>query len=246
MLAQTNLQLYRQLIDAGWGPSDLALVREAYDLSRELFAGCFRPNHKAFICHLTGTASALASWGASAEQVAAGLLHSSYLYGDFGDGTWGLNGAKRKLLRARMGSKVEGLVEEYTRTDHLVLQEVAEARETGQAVQNRDAAQIRLADLCDECLDGGPCYSPDKPLAFGLPARREGRDAVLHLAGALVGPVAVAQFQASFELFDTLHLPADLHSPDLSFHALKRKARGYPRGRLLGLVERVFKRLRGA
>ena len=87
MHAQTNLQLYPQLIEAGWSEHDLARARAAHDLSCELFAGCYRPSNKAFIAHLVGTASALAAWGEPPDTVLAGLLHSSYLYGDFGDGT---------------------------------------------------------------------------------------------------------------------------------------------------------------
>lgn len=244
MHAQTNLQLYRQLIESGWSESDLARARAAHDLSCELFAGCYRPSNKAFIAHLVGTASALAAWGEPPDTVLAGLLHSSYLFGDFGDGTLGINPQKRRLLRDRVGEGAERLVSEYTITDHLVLQDCAqELNETG-AVGRRAFAVIRLADLCDECRDAGPLYTPAKPLAFGLPADAGGRESVLKLADALAGPPAVSDFQSCFEAFDRLQPPAVLHSRASGFRALKRRASGYRRGRLLGLFVRVLQRLK--
>ena len=244
MHAQTNLQLYRQLIEAGWSEHDLARARAAHDLSCELFAGCYRPSNKAFIAHLVGTASALATWGEPPDTVLAGLLHSSYLYGDFGDGTWGVELQKRRLVRDRVGEDAERLVNEYTSTDHLVLQDCwQELKDTG-SVSRRTPAIIRLADLCDECRDGGPLYTPAKPLAFGLPADEGGRESVLILAEALAGPPAVADFQSCFEAFDRLQPPAVLHSSASGFRALKRTATGYRRGRLVGLFVRVLQRLK--
>ena len=244
MHAQTNLQLYRQLIEVGWSESDLARARAAHDLSSELFAGCYRPSNKAFIAHLVGTASALAAWGEPPDTVLAGLLHSSYLYGDFGDGTWGVNPQKRRLLRDRVGEDTERLVSEYTSTDHLVLQDCArELSETG-SVSRRAFAVIRLADLCDECRDAGPLYTPEKPLAFGLPGDPDGRETVLKLAEFLAGPTAVSDFQSCFQVFDCLQPPAVLHSRASGFRALRRKASGYRRGRLAGLFVRVLQRLK--
>jgi hypothetical protein len=244
MHAQTNLQLYRQLIDAGWSEPDLLRARAAHDLSSELFAGCYRPSNKTFIAHLVGTASALAAWGEPPDTVLAGLLHSSYLYGDFGDGTWGVGPEKRRLLRDRVGEDAERLVNEYTSTDHLVLQDCwQELRETG-SVSRRTSAIIRLADLCDECRDAGPLYTPEKPLAFGLPSDEGGREAVLVLAEAMAGGAAVSDFQACFEVFDRLQPPAVLHSRASGFRALKRRASGYRRGRVVGLFVRVLQRLK--
>lgn len=244
MHAQTNLQLYRQLIEAGWSEHDLARTRAAHDLSCELFAGCYRPSNKAFIAHLVGTASALAAWGEPPDTVLAGLLHSSYLYGDFGDGTWGVNPKKRRLLRERVGDATEQLVDEYTSTDHLVLQDCwQELKESG-SISRRTMAIIRLADLCDECRDAGPLYTPVKPLAFGIPADDGGRESVLVLAEFLAGSTAVSDFQSCFEDFDRLQPPAVLHSRASGFRALKRKASGYRRGRLAGLFLRVVQRLK--
>ena len=72
MVPQTNLQLYRVLLDRGFEEPSLGQVRAAYELARRLFAGCYRPSHKPFVCHLVGTAGALAIWGQPADVVTAG------------------------------------------------------------------------------------------------------------------------------------------------------------------------------
>ena len=45
-IAQTNLQLYRQLMDQQWSEEALGLVANAYELALGLFAVQVRPNRK--------------------------------------------------------------------------------------------------------------------------------------------------------------------------------------------------------
>src|SRR5262249_32631574 len=75
MLPQTNLQLYRLMMEGGADEKSLAQVRAAYDLARRFFAGYHRPSHKPFLCHLVGTAGALTQWRQASHVVVAGLLH---------------------------------------------------------------------------------------------------------------------------------------------------------------------------
>ena len=102
ILPQTNLQLYRELIRRQTPESDLARVRAAYDASRSLVGNCFRPNHKPFLCHLVGTAGALATWGKPIDVVIAGLLHGVYKFGQFNDGERGPSPRRRDWLRQRV------------------------------------------------------------------------------------------------------------------------------------------------
>jgi len=85
--AQTNLQLYSQLMQAGHSANELGTVRKAYDLAVQLFAGAFRANGKPFIAHLVGTASILAKAETGIDVTTAGLLHSVFSHGEFGDGS---------------------------------------------------------------------------------------------------------------------------------------------------------------
>jgi (p)ppGpp synthase/HD superfamily hydrolase len=115
--AQTNVQLFNQLQSEGYSKKDRERVREAYDFAMHLFTGLFLPSGKAFIDHLVGTASILASLHRPVEVVIAGLIHAAYLHGDFGGTTKGISEAKRKQVRGALGEAIEEYVVKY---DHLL------------------------------------------------------------------------------------------------------------------------------
>ncbi|MBK1829656.1 hypothetical protein JIN77_02875 [Verrucomicrobiaceae bacterium R5-34] len=152
-VAQTNLQLYNQLREARWSDADLTTVRAAYDVSQKLFANAYRPNQKPFVCHLIGTASVLAHWGERPDMVVAGMLHSAYLYGSFGD-KLGMTPEKRQYLRAIVGADIETLVHNYSSMKGV----------NPLTSDDRDYLVLILADLYDEMLDQGAAYAPAKPL----------------------------------------------------------------------------------
>jgi hypothetical protein len=219
MLPQTNLQLYRAMIDAGASHEALAQVRAAYDLARQLFAGCYRPSHKPFVCHLVGTAGALALWGQRPEMIAAGLLHSAYLFRDFGDGAQGAGGMKRRIVRHRVGAEVDRLVATYTEQNWKAsLATFAAATRNGAC--DRDVMLLKLADLCDDCCDAGPHYAPQKALAFGLPHDADARELAADLAGQLAGPAARSHFAVVLETSARATAPAPLVTRDRSFHEI--------------------------
>jgi hypothetical protein len=219
MLPQTNLQLYRALMDAGASEQSLVHARTAYDLARRLFVGYYRPSHKPFLCHLVGVAGALATWGQDPDVVAAGMLHSAYLYGNFGDGTCGATPAKRRVVRNRVGAAAEVRVQRYTQAAwDAPLSQVAEAASTG--IFERDMTLIKLADLCDECLDAGPCYSPAKPLEFGLPFDLDAQTATLDLLAMLAGAEARNHFAKVFACVNGACPPPGLITSDRSYHVI--------------------------
>jgi len=219
MLPQTNLQLYRVMIDAGATNAALAQTRTAYDLARHLFAGCYRPNHKPFICHLVGTAGALALWGQPVEVVAAGLLHSAYLFRDFGDGTPGVVGVKRRTVKRLLGAEVDALIAKYTEQKWVgTIDQLATA--VRDSTCDARIALLKLADLCDECVDAGPQFSPAKPLEFGLPHNADARERAADLAGALAGPKARSHFAVLLETSCRAAAPAPLVTRDRSFHEI--------------------------
>jgi (p)ppGpp synthase/HD superfamily hydrolase len=104
--AQTNVQLYNQLRDAGYSSADLKLVRNAYELAMVLFAARYQPSGKSFMAHVVGTASILASLGLPASVVAAGLLHNVYKHGDFGDGASKFSVTRKHNISRVLGSEV--------------------------------------------------------------------------------------------------------------------------------------------
>ncbi|HXW05841.1 MAG TPA: HD domain-containing protein [Vicinamibacterales bacterium] len=157
--AQTNLQLYSQLREAGYSEAELRLVRAGYDLAMRLFTASFRGSGKPLLAHLVGTASILASIRQSPSVVTAGLLHAAYALGDFGEGRLGMTDAKRARVRAAVARDVEDLVARYTGFDW--------NRETIPAIRKRvgsltpierDVLVIRLANELEDHLDFGVLY----------------------------------------------------------------------------------------
>ena len=107
--AQTNLQLYGQLLSAGRPEQELRLIRDTYELALGLFAAQYRGNGKPFVSHLVGVASILTAHWQPIETIAAGLLHSVYSFGEFGDGTRGADKRKREEVNKTVGAVVEEL-----------------------------------------------------------------------------------------------------------------------------------------
>lgn len=219
MLPQTNLQLYRVMIDAGASEAALAKTRMAYDLARHLFAGCYRPSHKPFVCHLVGTAGALALWGQPVEVIAAGLLHSAYLFRDFGDGSPEAGGVKRRTVRRLLGADVDALIAKYTEQSWPGTVDQLAAAVRDDRCDPR-VALIKLADVCDDCVDAGAQFSPAKPLEFGLPHNADARERAADLAGALAGPKARSHLAVLLETSCRAAAPAPLVTRDRSFHEI--------------------------
>src|SRR5262249_50897153 len=113
MDAQTNVQLLDQLWREGYGKAELTLVRDAYELAKELYAGYFVLSGRPQVAHLVGTASILGALHAPAELVAAGILHNVYGTGDFGDGRAGITKGRRERVRRAVGASVEEYVSRF-------------------------------------------------------------------------------------------------------------------------------------
>src|SRR5205085_1702384 len=115
-VAQTNLQLYNQLIARSWNIDDVARVRPAYELAARLFSGRYRCSGKPFVDHLVGTASVVADSGGRVELVLAALLHAAYEHGDFGRGRRARGDERRTAVRRVVGDEAEALVFAYSRS----------------------------------------------------------------------------------------------------------------------------------
>jgi (p)ppGpp synthase/HD superfamily hydrolase len=167
--AQTNLQLYRQLISAGRSAADLALIARCYEAALRLFASRCRANGKPFVAHLVGTAAILAAHGAPIAVVGAGLLHAAY---EQGRDQQNPGSARRARLRAQAGDAVEAWVERYTQF-RWGAAEAADlsTRLTGLDAIERELVRMRLANALEDHLDYGLLYSAkDKYAASQSPA----------------------------------------------------------------------------
>jgi (p)ppGpp synthase/HD superfamily hydrolase len=160
--AQTNLQLYAELREAGYSAADIECIRVAYELALALFTGRYRGSGKPFLAHVVGTASILASIHARASIVAAGLLHAAYSQGEFGNGWSGAAPGKRERLRDAVGPEVEDLVSRYTslRWQADTIPKIHERLEALDS-RERDVLLVRLANELEDHLDLGALYCAD-------------------------------------------------------------------------------------
>ncbi len=198
--AQTNIQLYNQLRRAGSAEADLRRIHAAYELAVSLFAGQLRPNHKPFLAHLVGTASILLAHAASADVAAAGLLHSAYSHGEFGDGSRGVKLFKQRSVRRAVGEECESLVADYATFPWNPAQfEELLAGPMLATTAIRDVILVRLADLLEEYLDEGLSYSPRKRLPVDATSPGTRRDGVVRLASALGRDRLAAELRAALD-----------------------------------------------
>jgi (p)ppGpp synthase/HD superfamily hydrolase len=211
--AQTNLQLYGQMLEADRREADLRLVRDAYQLALGLFAGHYRGNGKPFLSHLVGVASILVAHGHEIETIVAGLLHSAYSLGEFGDGTRGPSPRKQREVGQVVGSAVEELVAEYTLTDWDAA--VTSARQSGSIVEKpicRQVVQIKIADVLEDHLDQGLAYVPAKLLMSGTD-NRASTQGLLNLAEQAGAAAIAVELQARMDEAPAQPVPDYLVNP---------------------------------
>ncbi|HXY95128.1 MAG TPA: HD domain-containing protein, partial [Acidimicrobiia bacterium] len=183
-IAQTNLQLYNQVLAGGWSDADLARVKRAYTFATEILSNRYRPDGKSFVAHLVGTASALTSAGCDPDLVVAGLLHAAYAWGEWGEGSHQMTAAKRAELRAVIGERSERLVAAYTRLGWQAANaEAVLGRVDELSRDERDVVLMKIANELDDNAD------------LGLRYRGNSSDDVAHDAPALL----------SIEIADALH-----------------------------------------
>lgn len=157
--AQTNLQLYNQVLAANYAGQDLERVATAYNHALRLFSGVYRGNGKPFINHLVGTASILVANSAPPSTVLAGLLHAAYSHGAVSIPLVNLRWPTRRKLGAVLGEEAEQLVWSYTRF-RLRPQDLPDLqRRIGEISElERNVITIRLANDLEDHLDDGLDY----------------------------------------------------------------------------------------
>ncbi|MCD9622331.1 DUF6817 domain-containing protein [Rhabdothermincola salaria] len=189
-IAQTWPQMVCQLGEADFDPSQLAVIRAAFDRASLLFAGAERPEGKPFLDHLIGTASGTLIAGAPADTVAAALVHAAYDQGDFGDSRRGADHRHRRDLRHTVGARAEAIVHRY----HTLgwSPEIARRCRTELAVLtwlDRQAIVVRVANEVDDSLHGALRISGK----LSHPTHDRGtHDELMSLAEALTTPAFVA------------------------------------------------------
>jgi hypothetical protein len=195
--AQTNLQLYNQLVASSWSAEDLGRVRAAYEFADRMFVGVRRASGKPFIAHLVGTASVVADVDGRPDVVLAALLHSVYTGGG---SEISRKAPGRSTIRRVAGTATEALIYEYA-TSPWGPDAFADANANAATFDRtrRDVLLLRLANEVDERADLGTQYG-DKGAFL-----RDGEDALPPMA-VLADQLQCPKLAATFRrLFDEEH-----------------------------------------
>jgi gluconolactonase len=204
---QTNIQLFNELRRNGYSKADLDLVRDSYELAMVLFTGRFQPSGKIFTAHVVGTAGILALHRLPAPVVAAGLLHSAYVQGDFGSIRGSISIGKRRQIAGRVGRDVEELVAKFPAL-HWESSTVRAAINHPErlSLADRHVLLLRLADYMEHLLDRDLLYYGETVCRYYL---RVGNIAI-QIAKKLGLSGFAAEINDALRLIEFAELPVDL------------------------------------
>ncbi|MDP3698731.1 MAG: HD domain-containing protein [Nanoarchaeota archaeon] len=204
--AQTNIQLYNQMIKAGYPESDLHRITEAYKLAAKVFAGCYRRSGKNQQAHLIGTASIMAWLRRPSISIAAALLHAVYEEGNFG------SRINFKELQNATCPEVQQLVAAYYKlkwshdlkeVDNLI------ARVSNMNDFYREVVLLRVVNELEDYIDLAPHYHLGRK-GDGSPTYLD--DVSLRkFALALGQPRLAKEISAQSDAVRTAQIPASLH-----------------------------------
>ena len=154
LVPQTNVQLYRLLIELGYAPDSLELVRRVYEFGSRVYSGRYQGCGKPFVAHGLGTAGILAHLGADPELAAAALIHNVYTNGDLG----GLHPKERvraqRVVQGAVGPKVEAYVSRF----HSMRPARFSGSVAGLDTLDRDVIILDGAELLEKMYDRGIAY----------------------------------------------------------------------------------------
>jgi spore coat polysaccharide biosynthesis protein SpsF len=146
--AQTHLELLIQMGESGvYSSDDLQQCNKAYYLALPCVALLMRGSGKPFITHLVGTASIMVGLNQDVEVVVASLLHAVYQRRVPFPRAETLE-ARRKLVEAMFGERVEKLVYWYTESEEVTGPEYATSQSDHPYFM--EVLTMRLADELED------------------------------------------------------------------------------------------------
>ena len=239
-IAQTNIQLYNELREAGRPLDDLVAVHRAYELLATLYPGYYQADGKPFVAHGVGVASILGRLDQPADILVVGLLHNAFGNADFGDGRApGVTPARARVIRDGVGERVEALLERF-REVRLRLDTLDDIRRSlpERTEIDRQLILVELADHLEKYVDLGLLYFGDN--AWVESERMA--DGLVAIAGELGQPRLAEMLSSAIAEAATTDVPAELRTSDgRSFLKLE-----VPRSCRRRLAPRVRKRIRRA
>jgi (p)ppGpp synthase/HD superfamily hydrolase len=150
--AQTNLQLYMQMLEEGYTEEEVSIINKAYLFSINKVHLMYRGSGKPFICHLVGTASLMVNNKQSIEVVLAALMHALYQNRVPFDGHTDIT-KRREIITTRFGSECDRLIYEYTEFEKTGIKEI----NPDHIVVDKHVLLMRIADELEDLVDFSLC-----------------------------------------------------------------------------------------
>jgi (p)ppGpp synthase/HD superfamily hydrolase len=227
--AQTNVQLYNQLVESGYSEEQLILVRKGYELAVDAFTGRFEQSGKVFIAHGVGVASILASIGSEAEVITAGIVHNIYRSGEFGVWRTGVSDEKRRIVSDRLGTRVEYMLYHFARWTRKFGRENDELSYLESALEDdRNVVRIAIADQMEKLLDNEILYFHDYTERLDMLSAKVPR--LVAAANRLGHPGLASEIDRRFREVSVTRVPSFLQSVgDVRFSEVRVPAFCRPR-----------------
>lgn len=211
-VAQTNLQLVKELSDAGYSDVHTRLVGDAYNVAARAYVAKFRATGKPLIAHVVGTASLVHRAGCGPVTVAAAILHAAPPDGDFGRRHW------KRVVVDEVSAEVADVVEAYDALKwNYSIKQIEDLLSTidGLAFLEREALILRLANEVEDYLDDAIShygFPTDPAIEKSAAYRRQYLVDTIPLMVSLAERLGVPYLA---ELFKDLRtsLPAELPAP---------------------------------
>lgn len=158
-VAQTNIALYEQMKEYGYGMDDIILMKRAYDFAASARSVSLRGSGKPFICHLVGTASLVVQHRQPIEYCVASLLHAMYLKGsDFGVGM--NTRGRRFVVRREFGEDIEKLVHDCHKLKWKYSeQQISDLMSGHYSPASEKIILIKLCNEAEDFLDNAVLYT---------------------------------------------------------------------------------------
>ena len=110
-ISSNNIELLRQLDEAGWPADGLATMQRVCKTTALLSFGTFQPNRKPFSAHLVGVASIVAWDSRDPIRVGAAMAHSALEFGRFPSSPVGLSTVGLRFCATASAMKSSALCE---------------------------------------------------------------------------------------------------------------------------------------
>jgi len=211
-IAQTNIQLYNQLREAGRPTDELVAVHQAYEFLTTLYPGYFQADGKPFVAHGVGVASILTYLDQPSEFVVVGLLHNIYGNGDFGDGRGpGIKPTRELLVKEAVGESVAALLERF-RALRILPENLADIQRSipERSETDRRLILVELADQLEKYVDLGLLYYGNDDWVKGAQMGPQ----LIAIANDLGQPQLAEMLSDAFADAAAAQIPAELRSSD--------------------------------